>query len=193
MTAWLFNRVDTRLKDLWHNDTRLQFNWEPAGAGDNEGVFGHVLDTHYGAPEITYKNTHFHYDFEYFGGLGGGSNPGSNIPMSAKSPSPFYNATVPDAAEAFVALAKLRAGWYRLGPPWQNLPPGHAAILVPFGDDMKFQNAHKQYSNMEALMERVNGNFAEWGVNLQYGVIDGASTASPPQPPPKLARRPLQR
>jgi hypothetical protein len=33
MTAWLFNRVDTRLKDLWHNQTRLQFNWQPAGAG----------------------------------------------------------------------------------------------------------------------------------------------------------------
>jgi hypothetical protein len=51
--AWIFNRVDTRLKDLWHNESRLQFNWNPSGAGANEGIFSHVLDTHYGAPEIT--------------------------------------------------------------------------------------------------------------------------------------------
>jgi hypothetical protein len=46
--------IDTRLKDLWHNETHLQFNWQPEGAGDNKGIFSHVLDTHYGAPEITY-------------------------------------------------------------------------------------------------------------------------------------------
>ena len=46
-TAWVFNRVDTRLKDLWHNETRLQFDWIPNGTGTNPGVFSHVLDTHY--------------------------------------------------------------------------------------------------------------------------------------------------
>ena len=40
-------------------------------------------------------------------------------------------------AEAFVALAKLRASWYKLGPPHQKLPAGHAAVFIPFGDDMK--------------------------------------------------------
>jgi hypothetical protein len=43
----------------------------------------------------------------YAGGLGGGSNPGSQIPVSASSPSIFYNATIHDQAEAFVALAKV--------------------------------------------------------------------------------------
>ena len=43
----------------------------------------------------------------------------------------------------------------------------HGAILVPFGDDMKFQNAEKQYSNMDRLMKEVNGN-ASLGINLQY-------------------------
>ena len=48
-------------------------------------------------------------------------------------------------AEALVALARIRAAWYKLGAPHQKLPAGHGAILVPFGDDMKFQNANKQY------------------------------------------------
>jgi hypothetical protein len=93
--------------------------------------------------------------------LQGSGNPGS----------PFYNATAPAIAEAFVAMARLRASFYKLGAPHQRLPPGHAAILVPFGDDMKFQNAHKQYSNMDALMETINSNFGRFGVNVQYGTI----------------------
>lgn len=108
------------------------------------------------------------------------------VPVS-DSPSPFYNATVVTEAEAFVALAKLRASWYKLGTPYQNLPAGHGAILVPFGDDMKFQNAHKQYSNMDKLMASVNDNFKEYGVTVKYGTIDdymkhintGGAPASP--------------
>ena len=247
LTAWLFNRVDTRLKDLWHNETHLQFNWQPDGAGDNKGIFAHVLDTHYGAPEITYKGVHFHFEWEVFGGtfcvalrssssskpdpqhqsstpanrlssacvltsacflfrcavilvdpaphpplqgLGGGSQPGSQVPVSEHSPSTFYNATAVTEAEAFVALAKLRASWYKLGAPFQKVPAGHGAILVPFGDDMKFQNAHKQYSNMDKLMAAVNGNPA-YGVTVKYGTIDdymqhvntgGPSFAAAPPP-----------
>ena len=64
-------------------------------------------------------------------------------------------------------MSKLRAGFYKLGAPYQNLPPGHAAILVPFGDDMKFQNAMKQYSNMDALMQIINSN-PDYGVNVVY-------------------------
>ena len=66
-TGWLFNRVDTRLKDLWHNDSHLQFHWTPDGARTNEGIFSHVLDTHYGAPELTYKGFHYHFEWEVFG------------------------------------------------------------------------------------------------------------------------------
>ena len=51
---------------------------------------------------------------------------------------------------------RLRAGWYRLGAPYQRLPAGHGAILVPFGDDMKFQVAHAtgnfKYSNIRTCM-----------------------------------------
>ena len=168
-SSWTVNRVDTRQKDLWHNESRLQFHWTPEGAGRNPGVFTHVLDTHYGAPEITYKGTHYHFDWEVFGGLGGGEDPGSQLPVSTSAPSPFYAPTANEEAEAFVAMARLRAGWYRLGKPYQKVllrpspspspspssspnlssspkpnlaqvPDGSGVILVPFGDDMKFQN-----------------------------------------------------
>ena len=77
---------------------------------------------------------HYHFDFEVFGGLGGGSSPDSQFPVSDRDPSPFYNHTAPELAEAFVALARLRAGFYRLGAPWQSVPAGTGVILVPFGD-----------------------------------------------------------
>lgn len=106
-TGWLFNRIDTRLKDLWHNQTRLQFQWQPHGQSANTtGVFAHVLDTHYGAPSIVYKNRSFTFDFEDFQHLGGSENPGSALPVSTTPPSPFYNATAPDQAEAFAAVAR---------------------------------------------------------------------------------------
>lgn len=79
-SAWLFNRVDTRLKDLWHTAPHhLQFHWTPEGAGTNPGIFSHVLDTHYGAPELTYRGFHYHFEFEAFGGEGGGGAPGSQV------------------------------------------------------------------------------------------------------------------
>ena len=86
-----------------------------------------------------------------FGGLGGGSQPGSQVPVVESAPSAFYNETAAALAEAFVALMRLRAGWYNLGPPHQKLPAGSGALLVPFGDDMKFQNAEKQYGQRPTL------------------------------------------
>lgn len=180
-SAWLFNRVDTRLKDLWHNQTRLQFSWEPSGAGSNPGIFAHVLDTHYGSPNIKYKDVTYSFDWEVFGGLGGGENPGNQIPV-ADTVSPFYASTIDAIAEAYVAMARLRAGWYRLGAPYQRVPEGTGTLMVPFGDDMKFQNAHKQYSNMDRLIKYINANFDRFGVHVVYGTIgDYMKTVAVPE------------
>lgn len=91
-TSWFFNRVTTPLKDVMHNETRLQFKWKPKGSPAS--IFAHVLDTHYGSPVIKYKNTTWNFDFEVFGGLGGGSNPGFETPVSDRDPSSFYNHTL---------------------------------------------------------------------------------------------------
>ena len=42
---------------------------------------------------------------------------------------------------------------------------------MPFGDDMKFQNANKQYSNMDRLIKRINERFDEWNVDVRYGTL----------------------
>ena len=46
--------------------TRLQFQWDPAGLApeSTQGVFSHVLDTHYGSGSINYKGAHYHFDWE---------------------------------------------------------------------------------------------------------------------------------
>eukprot|EP00035_Acanthoeca_spectabilis_P014256 m.271234 g.271234 ORF g.271234 m.271234 type:complete len:1102 (+) comp16089_c0_seq11:51-3356(+) len=168
-SGWVFNRIDTRLKDLWHNETHLEFMWKPEGS-PSEPLFAHVLDTHYGAPELTYNGEDYHFDFEVFGGLGGGSDAGSQLPVSQTDPSPFYNHTSEAMAEAFVALTRLRAGWYKLGPPWQKVTAGSGVVLIPFGDDMKFQNADKQYTNMDVLIKTINANSTN-GVTVKYGTI----------------------
>lgn len=174
-SGWIFNRIDTRLKDLWHNETKLQFHWNPTtdNAGTSlPGTFSHVLDTHYGAPSIQYKGTNYHFDWEVFGGLGGGEAPGSQFPVPAAPPSQFYpGPTIDEIAEAFVAICRLRAQWYALGPPHQRVPKGTGAILVPFGDDMKFQNAHKQYSNMDRLMRYINDHSDRFGLTVEYGTM----------------------
>ena len=74
----------------------------------------------------SYRGTHYHFDWEVFNGLGGGENPGSQVPASEVAPSQFYESTASTEAQAFAALARLRAQWYKLGPPHQKLPAGCA-------------------------------------------------------------------
>lgn len=88
---------------------------------------------------MTYKQQNYRFDYEVFSGLGGGEDAGSQVPVSDRDPSPFYQATLDELVEAFVAICRLRAGWYRLGAPYQKVEEGTGVILVPFGDDMKFQ------------------------------------------------------
>lgn len=69
-----------------------------------------------------------------------------------------------------VATARIRAQWYKLGPPFQKLPEGHGAIMIPFGDDMKFQNAEKEFLNMDMLIKYINAH-PEFGVTMRYGTL----------------------
>lgn len=46
---------------------------------------------------------------------------------------------------------------------------GH--LLVPFGDDFKFKNAERQFSNMDRLMEHINANVERYGIKVQYSTL----------------------
>ena len=58
-----------------------------------------------------------------------------------------------------------------------NILRGRAAayrtrhLLVPFGDDFKFKNAERQFSNMDRLMEVINSNPSQYGMKIQYSTL----------------------
>lgn len=58
-----------------------------------------------------------------------------------------------------------------------NILRGRAAayrtrhLLVPFGDDFKFKNAERQFSNMDRLMDVINSNPAQYGMKIQYSTL----------------------
>jgi len=53
-----------------------------------------------------------------------------------------------------------RAAWFRT-----------PNVLVPFGDDFKFQNPHVQYENMDLLIEHVNANVETYGIRMKYATL----------------------
>lgn len=44
-------------------------------------------------------------------------------------------------------------------------------VLVPFGDDFKFQDAALQFSNMDRIVRRINMNATQFGVNVTYSTL----------------------
>jgi len=44
-------------------------------------------------------------------------------------------------------------------------------LLVTFGDDFKFMNAEKQFSNMEQLIDYINQQRATWNVNIKFSTV----------------------
>jgi len=64
-------------------------------------------------------------------------------------------------ARDFVKIMQARAQAYRTNH-----------LLVPFGDDFKFKNAQRQFSNMDRLMETINGSPSTYGgMRLQYSTL----------------------
>jgi hypothetical protein len=44
-------------------------------------------------------------------------------------------------------------------------------LLVPFGDDFKFKQAERQFSNMDRLIEHINANQATYGMRIRYSTL----------------------
>ena len=75
--------------------------------------------------------------------------------------SPFSQPNVKSRAQAYTDEVKRRSAWYR-----------HSNLLVPFGDDFMFQNSRIQFSNMDALIDEINGGGTfPYGVRIQYGTV----------------------
>lgn len=64
------------------------------------------------------------------------------------------------SAKVFVQQMKLRASYFKT-----------PNVLVPFGDDFKFQNPEVQFQNMDLLMEYINANTDKFGIHMRYGTV----------------------
>jgi len=70
------------------------------------------------------------------------------------------SSNVGSRADALVNMLKGRAAHYR-----------SSHLLVPFGDDFKFKNAQRQFSNMDQLINYINQNRGRYGVKIQYSTL----------------------
>ncbi|EGG19315.1 hypothetical protein DFA_02102 [Cavenderia fasciculata] len=179
MTAQLFklmgfkghiiNRLDMRIKNIYNNSTGIvtiegsgemitnrsfEFTWYPSPNydtyQDDFSIFTHVLDNHYSPPSWCYPNATdpstnicTGYDFEY----GGDMNPAIN------------ESNIAERADTLMLIIRTRASYYR-----------HNNLLLPFGNDFRYQDPGQMFDNMDLLIEYINAN-ASYGATLQYATV----------------------
>ena len=137
--AWVTNRVgDARKAEMRANRT-LQFVWRGAtGGGAEAQAEGPGVLTHV-------LDTHY------------ASPDGFDWESRVKVAPPVTADNVGERAEALVAVAKQRAAWYRT-----------PHVLLPFGEDFRFQCASCQFGNMSLLIEAANAMANDTGVEFRY-------------------------
>ena len=135
-----FARMDYQDYDLRKNETRLQFVWRPSKSlGSESDIFTHQMwDTTYCYPSG--------FNFE------GGDAPINDDPR-------LENMNMKQRASELSSNLKARISAY---------PSGKEHILVTYGCDFAYQNAHVNYKNMDKLMQYMNDNVDEYGFQLIY-------------------------
>ncbi|EGC34543.1 hypothetical protein DICPUDRAFT_34840 [Dictyostelium purpureum] len=159
----VINRIDERIKYVFNTtpdipgsgymstEREFEFVWFPSPNNQDLSIFTHILDHHYSSPYLIYPNASnpnislsTGFDFE-----GGADN------------NPSINETnINERACILVEIIQQRAALYR-----------HNNVLLPFGNDFRYQNATLEFSNMDKLIEYINAN-SSFGVNLQYGTLN---------------------
>ena len=76
-------------------------------------------------------------------------------PVVTNPDSPEYN--LPERADALVNYMMNESLAYRSGN-----------IMLTMGGDFCYQNAHKNFKNMDALFDYINGNSDRYGFNMIY-------------------------
>ncbi|GAM26922.1 hypothetical protein SAMD00019534_100970 [Acytostelium subglobosum LB1] len=160
----IINRLDDRLKHQYNStpdivgsgamieDRSFEFMWYPSPSyGNNLSLFTHVLDNHYNSPQLCYPNATdpniticTGFDFE--------SDPGQNPSINASN--------IAERAALLVQIIQERVLYYR-----------HNNMLLPFGNDFRFQNASLEFDNMDKLIAYINENVETYGVNIKYATL----------------------
>merc|ERR1711871_64529 len=112
---------------------------------DNRTMLTHILDSFYGTPAG--------FDFEF------------DAPPVVKVPSsPFTTPNISLRAAEYVQLAAARA---------QGFPTPN--VLIPYGGDFNYQNAHKKFRDFDLLIEEINEHSAGDkynGTTIMYSTLD---------------------
>ncbi|XP_066260222.1 lysosomal alpha-mannosidase-like [Euwallacea similis] len=139
--AFFLNRIDYQDKDIRNNNKGLEFIWRgsPDNLGESTDIFTNILFRHYSAP----------------GGLCFDENC-SDEPIIDDPDSPEYNVEqkINDFINNWINPAKA-------GYPSNNL-------LVTMGDDFQYENAVKNFLNMDKLISNMNGKEID---GVKYNVI----------------------
>eukprot|EP01133_Synstelium_polycarpum_P013629 gene13629-16045_t len=160
----VIDRLDQRVKYVQSGYPRIpgsgamvtnrsfEFTWYPSpdNYGPEFSIFTHVLDNHYNSPKVCFpipmdknKTECVGFDFE--------KNPLHNPPIT--------KVNVVERAESLVSIIKERAALYR-----------HHNVLIPFGDDFRYQDAALEFDNMDILVAHINAN-KTFGVNIKYATL----------------------
>eukprot|EP01132_Coremiostelium_polycephalum_P004243 gene4243-5312_t len=156
----IINRLDERIKynfsmvpgsGIMTTDQDFEFVWYPSpNYGPDLSIFTHVLDHHYSPPSLCYPNATnpniticTGFDFE--------GDPNVNPPINSTN--------IQERAEILVEIIQQRQSLFR-----------HNNVLLPFGNDFRYQNAHIEFSNMDTLIEYINAN-QSFGINIKYAVL----------------------
>ncbi|KAN0006982.1 hypothetical protein ACTFIU_005175 [Dictyostelium citrinum] len=159
----VINRIDERIKYVYNDtpdivgsgwmttDRSFEFQWYPSHNNEDLSIFTHVLDHHYNSPYLIYPNASnpnqsltTGFDFE--------SDPIQNPPINQSN--------IYERAQIFVEIMQQRSQLYR-----------HNNLLIPFGNDFRFQNASIEFENMDKLIEYINSN-SSWGITIQYATLN---------------------
>ena len=84
---------------------------------------------------------------------------------------PITDGNIATRAQNLVNELVRRSAWYR-----------STKLLVPGGDDFRWQNAAVQYNNWDKLIDYINARPDQYGVSIQYGTLSdyfGALNAEP--------------
>ena len=135
------------------------------------GFEGHVINRiHYAQKDQWKANKHLEFVWRGSESLGSETDMFTHVLDSHySSPSDFdfeYNAPITDAniatrAANLVSILMQRSTWYR-----------SSHLLVPAGDDFRFQNAKVQFDNWDKLIDYVNARNESYGINLRYATLN---------------------
>ncbi|KAM6221799.1 epididymis-specific alpha-mannosidase [Rhynchocyon petersi] len=156
--AHLISRIDYDLKEAMQAAQTLQFVWRGSPSlGEPQESFTHVMDQYsYCTPaHIPFSNR----SGFYWNGVAVFPEP----PPDGVYPNmsePVTSANIDLYAETLAANVRQRAAWFQT-----------PLVLWPWGCDKQFFNASVQFTNMDAVLDRVNSRTAELGVSVQYATL----------------------